>query len=1096
MYQRTIRTTLLLSLLLLAACSDSAISVNNTPPGASLIYPPVAGAEVFETTPVVLRGRVQDLEGGAEGLEYIFISDREGELGRGVSGPEGSSELPPLVLSVGEHQITLQVTDRVGASGSSTALLNVIPDQAPVMGLTTPADSNFLLGAPVILEGTVMDADNEVSTLVVVASSDTVELGSPPTVNAAGFEGTWFLVLNDVPVGQHAVVLQATDPLGKSGGVVVAFAVQPCVDTDGDGYSECNGDCDDSSAAIAPGRLELCNQIDDDCDGFLGAAETDDDGDGVTECDGDCNDAQATILPGATELCNGLDDDCDGSVSLDEMDLDADGVTGCDGDCDRTAPSVYPLAPEICDQVDNNCDGVLGPNELDTDGDGFAACQGDCVDTDATVHPGAVELCDGLDTDCAGGVPANEADVDVDGSRLCDADCDDTAPFTYPGAVELCDGVDNDCDGITPTTEIDGDGDAWLPCSGDCDDSEPTVFPLTFEACDGVDTDCDGAIPASEVDLDLDGWMLCNGDCDDTVPEAHPGATELCNQVDDDCDGIVPVLEIDDDGDGVADCQGDCNDSDATSFPGATELCDGVDNDCDGSLPVDEQDQDNDGWMACDGDCRDDLNSVYPGHVEICDALDNDCDGILLTFEVDNDGDGYPPCGLLGDSFDCDDSNPNVWSGPFVLELCDGLDNDCDGLVDSPPVYTDAGNSVDDDGDGYSEDAGDCNDCRGDIHPGAPETLDALDNDCDGAIDDGLIDDLLPPLSNSYVINGSQDGSSQMVDVAVGAGGELWAAWFQSSASDYYVASPTSEPWIWDISAPLSSGGTYSNLSLRVDSTGTPHLFGRSGSVGAEELIHATWDGSSWTTEVIDSTAGAGAFVYAVQEGADFVVAYRVDSTAEVRVAEGSYGAWSVTTLGTTGASETMVHAAVTTGAAAVSWFAPAYGGYVVAIDEGAGWVLETPPLASSPVDRGCSNGIAQRTCPSAGPQGIAFASNGSLGFVAGTDNAVLSFRPALGTWTPDYRAFEWPASVWVMEAPVRGVLFDSHDAFRVVWNSSFYWASRAYHFSDSAGLVSDNDTQALNQWADPRQTAWTGADGPLTAWAIRTGTGYVGLVW
>ncbi|HUS63361.1 MAG TPA: putative metal-binding motif-containing protein, partial [Kofleriaceae bacterium] len=118
----------------------------------------------------------------------------------------------------------------------------------------------------------------------------------------------------------------------------------------------------------------------------------------------------------------------------------------------------------------------------------------------------------------------------------------------------------------------------------------------------------------------------------------------------------------------------------------------------DGGIPGDG---DNDGFLTEDGDCDDSDRTVYPGAPDPCDGVDNDCDG-MIDPGFDNDEDGYSSCGG-----DCRDNDPS--SHPDGVEVIDGLDNDCDDIADN---HTD---QYDDDGDGYSEDNGDCDDSEGGV---------------------------------------------------------------------------------------------------------------------------------------------------------------------------------------------------------------------------------------------------------------------------------------------------------------------------------------------------------------------------------------------
>ena len=109
---------------------------------------------------------------------------------------------------------------------------------------------------------------------------------------------------------------------------------QVAVDNDGDGYNE-DVDCDDNDPDTYPGAVEICDNIDNDCDGVLGQIELDDDGDGYTGCDGDCDDNDPNTYPGALEINDGLDNNCDGVV---DNDADEDGVLDDDDLCPDTAP--------------------------------------------------------------------------------------------------------------------------------------------------------------------------------------------------------------------------------------------------------------------------------------------------------------------------------------------------------------------------------------------------------------------------------------------------------------------------------------------------------------------------------------------------------------------------------------------------------------------------------------------------------------------------------------------------------------------------------------------------------------------------------------
>ena len=293
-----------------------------------------------------------------------------------------------------------------------------------------------------------------------------------------------------------------------------AVTVGCAQDADGDGYNKWE-DCNDQAPAVHPGVAEICDGVDQDCDGLvdngvLSIFFRDADGDGYGDPDvrtgacvvpegfvdnaADCDDSSDRFNPAAVEddCTDPADYNCDGSTGFD--DLDGDGVPAC-FDCDDTESSVFEGAPELCDDLDNNCNGdvdelpVDAPTwTIDVDGDGYGRAD----------SPYNIEACE-------------QPQGYINNAR----DCDDDDPLTHPDAVELCDGLDNDCDGT-----VDGEG----------------VDASTWYE----DTDGDGygeELAAVVLCEAPDGYVSQVGDCMPTDPEVHPGATDTCNDgVDQDCD--------------------------------------------------------------------------------------------------------------------------------------------------------------------------------------------------------------------------------------------------------------------------------------------------------------------------------------------------------------------------------------------------------------------------------------------------------------------------------------------------------------------------------------------------------------------------------
>ncbi|MEC9073456.1 MAG: MopE-related protein, partial [Myxococcota bacterium] len=321
---------------------------------------------------------------------------------------------------------------------------------------------------------------------------------------------------------------------------------------------------------------------------------------------------------------------------------------------------------EICDGVDNDCDGVLdegftyGELELGIGeacdgigecGEGVVECLGGVAvcssDPLASQAQDGAEICDGLDNDCngiiddapdpidtgcktAGGCGADEVNAEcIEGLWVCDY----SAVEAYEDEEVSCDQIDNDCDSLTdeswplgeacdgPDTDLCSSG-TWT-CTEDQTGAECAneVLPDQEESCDGVDNDCDGFVD------EIDGLTAADSSC---VNTGVCGNTEF----------VVIVC----DGEGTA-----CNFQGVPGFEAVEVSCDNLDNDCDGA--IDEG-----------------LNLAGALKGEPCDGQGACGEGVVECHPVDL----VPMCS----------TEASGSSSESVAELCQGLDDDCDGLTD------------------------------------------------------------------------------------------------------------------------------------------------------------------------------------------------------------------------------------------------------------------------------------------------------------------------------------------------------------------------------------------------------------------------------
>lgn len=329
-----------------------------------------------------------------------------------------------------------------------------------------------------------------------------------------------------------------------------------------------------------------------------------------------------------------------------------------------------------------------------------------------------------------------------------DADGDGWGDATSPGYSSVTD-TDGVC--LSGTVSI----------AFDCDDSDPAINPLASEVCNGFDDNCNNAVDEDVQttyyrDADGDGFgtpsqttLACSppggyvansSDCNDGNSAIKPGASETCNGVDDNCNGQI------DEGVSVSYYR----DFDGDGFGNPAQL----QNAC--SQPS--------GYVTDNHDCNDSSAAIHPGVAEVCDGKDNNCsgqvdEGVTTTYYQDSDHDGYgheffnieacsPPPGYVTLAGDCNINDSTIHPG--ATEVCDGIDNNCNGQIDEGLTTT---WYLDVDGDGYGHDTtatqfctqpssdwvsqgGDCRPLDWQVHPGATENCsNGKDDDCDGGVD-------------------------------------------------------------------------------------------------------------------------------------------------------------------------------------------------------------------------------------------------------------------------------------------------------------------------------------------------------------------------
>ena len=296
-----------------------------------------------------------------------------------------------------------------------------------------------------------------------------------------------------------------------------------CDDSDACTEDSCDAllGCQHVPVATSP---EVCNGLDDDCDGAtdedfpLGGGCDGDDDDACASGTYACGEGGALVCAGDVqqdEVCNGADEDCDGET-------DEEGAAGCvdyylDVDEDGVGWGAVDAARCLC--------------QPEAPGEYTALAGGDCDDNAASIHPGMPEVCNTIDDDCDGATDGADAELTTDDPQACENQVGVCAGSMKP--ADLCVGGN------------------WQACNWATYEAMIPDYDNTEAPCDGLDNNCNSFTDEGHPDTDGDGVADCldgdddddgDGDGTDCAPldaAIHHGAAERCDDVDQDCDGAT-----------------------------------------------------------------------------------------------------------------------------------------------------------------------------------------------------------------------------------------------------------------------------------------------------------------------------------------------------------------------------------------------------------------------------------------------------------------------------------------------------------------------------------------------------------------------------
>ena len=743
------------------------VIATNEPPEVELITP--SEGDVYVEGDVVTFSAVVADDRGNDQLDVEWFDDLDGVLSTAAPSSAGLLTFSSTTLIVGQHLVTLTVTDGAGEQAQAQVGFSIIsgnlPPSTPEVDVQPDEPST---GEDLTCIVTVASTDPEgepVSLLYTwyVDGTPTAWVDPILTADQTGSGETWTCeVVGDdgvlqSEVGSDSVLVLGSAPEITGATLGPAPAYEPSTLTcAAEGWSDPDGDPEDylfawlvNSSPILPTGATLSG-ADFDRDDIVQCEVAPTDGSFVglavlsnavlienstPTIPGVLVSPSPAASVGQSLLCTpsgGSDDDPGDLVSyVISWLLNGGPAPTYDG-----LDTVPATATELGDEwtcVVAATDGTATSATASASTTVLPAV-GDVVVSEYMPTPAAV-------SDAAGEwlelYNASGAALDLDGFELFDDDGDShviAGPLIVPAAGRLVLGRNADF-GSNGGVAVDYEYSGFS-----MDEVDEIVVAFGALEIDRVDYDWTGGLDGHSSSLDpalgLPSAFVNDSPsswCGSSIPLGSPGADfGTPGTINDSCS----CWDSDGDGDGYGDdatCGWfDCNDANPGINPEAYDVCEnGVDEDCTGTdaqCDCLSTDGDGDGYgtgAACSPiDCDDVDSNVNPGAAEACNGTDDDCDG-SIDEGFDSDGDGWTTC-----EGDCNDGDGSVYPG--ALETCDDADEDCDGTVDE---------GFDNDGDGWTTCGGDCNDGSSAIHPGATDTCNGVDNDCDGVTDEDAAGD-------------------------------------------------------------------------------------------------------------------------------------------------------------------------------------------------------------------------------------------------------------------------------------------------------------------------------------------------------------------